>query len=231
MGAVTSESNSKATEGPEEPLPPPNPPASPGEGTSKKRKKAGKDMYCLRIVPKWVTDLVTAERGTDIHFIAEKTIEKSDLASQQNRFYLPKDFVKANLVPMLSELERESASLVGDDRKRSRVTEGAKAEKRKAKVSGREHGGLPVVVFTRCRFRCYLKLTRWDGSAGTVIKGDELKYFALWSFLKEGDEVETWAFRRGGDLCFAIGKPTASSSSCGSRHAERPPCALPLRFL
>ncbi|RZR77942.1 hypothetical protein BHM03_00003152 [Ensete ventricosum] len=215
MGAVSSEPNSEATEGSEEPMPPqqPNPPAAPGEGTSKKRKKAGNDIYRLRIVPQWVTDLVAAEGGTDIHFIAEKTIEKSDLVRQQNRIYLPRDFVRANLDPMLSELERESANLVGDGRKRSRMTERAEADKRKTKVSGREHGGLPVVVFTKCRFRCYLKLTRWDGSAGTVIKGDELKYFALWSFLKEGDEIEMWAFRREGDLCFAIGKPTASSSS------------------
>ncbi|RRT85208.1 hypothetical protein B296_00001001 [Ensete ventricosum] len=174
-----------------EPVPPPppqpDPPALPGECTSKKRKKADNDMYCLRILPKWVTDLVMAEGGTDIHFIADKTIEKSDLGRQQSRISLPKNFVKANLVPMLSELERESASLDGDDRERSRVTEAAEVEKRKMKVSGREHGGLPVVVFTRC------------------------------SFLKEGDEVATWAFRRGGDLCFVIGQPTsASSSSCAS---------------
>ncbi|KAG6499367.1 hypothetical protein ZIOFF_039133 [Zingiber officinale] len=54
------------------------------------------------------------------------------------------------------------------------------------------------------------RLTRWDGSGGTVVKGDELKLFRAWSALEKGDKLEVWAFRhRGGDceLCFAIGRP------------------------
>ncbi|KAG6499359.1 hypothetical protein ZIOFF_039125 [Zingiber officinale] len=71
-------------------------------------------------------------------------------------------------------------------------------------MHARAQEGLPVP----CGFVSFLQLTPWDGSGGTVIKGDELKLFRAWSALEKGDKLQVWAFRcGGGELCFAIGRP------------------------
>ncbi|KAG6496809.1 hypothetical protein ZIOFF_044681 [Zingiber officinale] len=167
-------------------------------------------------VPEWVATLARPQlTGNDdeaigVRFIASKRVENSDLVSQQNRLYLPTDFVAANLVCLLSMEERAMASLVGDichPRKRSRTEAEEEKRRKRPKAAGREHGGLRVRVYARCGFVSYLWLTRWDGSGGTVIKGDELKLFRSWSDLKKGDKIDFWAFRSGGQLCFAIGRP------------------------
>lgn len=170
-----------------------------------KHMSAGDDDVRFHAMPEWVSNLTRVEGGTDVRFIATKTIGNSDLVSDQNCFHLPEDSVKANLIPMLSESERGAVSLLEDDRKRSRPND------RVAQMG--KPGGLPITVFPKCRFRCYLELTRCDCNGDTVIKGKELKVFNLWSALKAGDEVDVWGFRREGNLCFTIGKSTASSSS------------------
>ncbi|KAG6496806.1 uncharacterized protein LOC121990465 [Zingiber officinale] len=166
-------------------------------------------------VPEWVAALARRQfTGNDdeaigVRFIGSKRVESSDLVVQQNRLYLPTDSVRANLVGFLSLEERAMANLVGNIvhlRKRSR-TEAEEERKKPKKAAGREHGGLPVRVYARCGFVFYLLLTRWDGSGGTVIKGDELKLFRSWSAPKKGDKIDFWAFRRSGELCFAIGRP------------------------
>ncbi|XP_042435479.1 B3 domain-containing protein At1g05920-like [Zingiber officinale] len=167
-------------------------------------------------VPEWVTTLARRQRTGDddsaiaVSFIASKRVEKSDLVSQQNRLYLPTDFVVANLFGLLSEEERAMANLVDDiggPSRRSRTEAEEEEMTRKPKAAGRAHGGLPVRVYARCGFVFYLRLTRWNGSGGTVIKGDELKLFLTFSALKKGDKIDVWAFRRGGELCFIIGRP------------------------
>ncbi|KAG6500728.1 B3 domain-containing protein At1g05920 [Zingiber officinale] len=162
-----------------------------------KRKSSNDDSEATPAKPKWVDTLARRQfTGNDdeaigVWFVASKRVENSDLVTQQNRLYLPTEFVKANLVGLLSLEERAMANLVGD----------------MPKAAGREHGGLRVRVYARCGFVSYLWLTRWDGSGGTVIKGSELKLFRSWSALKKGDKIDFWAFRSGGELCFAIGRP------------------------
>ncbi|XP_074591082.1 B3 domain-containing protein At1g05920-like [Curcuma longa] len=167
-------------------------------------------------VPEWVATLARTQftgnddEATGVRFIASKRVENSDLVTQQNRLYLPIDFVAANLIGLLSLEERTTANLVGDigqPRKRIRTETEAERMRKKPKAAGREHGGLRVRVYARCGFVSYLLLTRWDGSGGTVIKGEELKVFRSWSALKKGDKIDFWAFRSGGELCFAIGRP------------------------
>ncbi|XP_074565281.1 uncharacterized protein LOC141821808 [Curcuma longa] len=189
-----------------------------------KRKSTSDDGEATATVPEWVATLARQQftsGGDDddddeaigVWFIASKRVENSDLVTQQNRLYLPTHFVAANLVGLLSPEEASMASLVGDishPSKRSRTETEEEEMKRKPKAAGRAHGGLPVRVFARCGFVFFLRLTRWDGSGGTVIKGDELKLFHLWSALQKGDKIGVWAFRRGGcngELCFAIGRP------------------------
>ncbi|KAG6499369.1 hypothetical protein ZIOFF_039135 [Zingiber officinale] len=178
------------------------------------------DGQATHIAPEWVTSLARRQFSGDgdddvgVWFIAKKTVEKSDLVAQQNRLYLPTDSVATNLVVLLSPEERVAANLDGDiyrERKRSRTDEETdEMMVRKRKATGRAHGGLPVRVYARCGFVSFLQLTRWDGSGGTVVKGDELKLFRAWSALEKGDKLEVWAFRHrsgGGELCFAIGRP------------------------
>ncbi|XP_074558369.1 uncharacterized protein LOC141814328 [Curcuma longa] len=191
-----------------------------------KRKCSSDDSEATVIAPEWVTALARRQFGggsddddVGVWFIAKKTVEKSDLVTQQNRLYLPTDSVATNLVVLLSPEERVAANLDGDihrERKRSRTEAEAEEEEetdgimvRKPKAAGRSHGGLPVRVYARCGFVSFLRLTRWDGSGGTVVKGEELKLFRAWSALEKGDKLEVWAFRRSGDgeLCFAIGRP------------------------
>ncbi|RWV97860.1 hypothetical protein BHE74_00050427 [Ensete ventricosum] len=150
--------------------------------------------FGFRAVPEWVINLVRAEGGTDLRFIATKTITISELVSHQNCFHLPKDSVNANLIPMLSEFERGAASLLEDGGMRS--TPNDEVAQMGKSVVGTEHGGLLVTLFPKCRFRCYLVLTRCDYNGGPVIKGEEMKIFFLWSALKAGDEIEIWGFRR-----------------------------------
>ncbi|KAG6471849.1 hypothetical protein ZIOFF_069296 [Zingiber officinale] len=191
-----------------------------------KRKSSSGDGEATPTVPEWVATLARQQYftsgggdddgeaiGVPVWFIASKKVEKSDLVTQQNRLYLPTHFVAANLVDLLSPEERASASLVGDisrPSKRSRTEAEEEEMNRKPKAAGRVHGGLPVRVFARSGFVFFLRLTRWDASGGTVIKGYELKLFHLWSALQTGDKIDVWAFRRGGrngELCFAIGRP------------------------
>ncbi|XP_042443878.1 B3 domain-containing protein At1g05920-like [Zingiber officinale] len=180
-----------------------------------KRKTSSDDGEATPTVPEWVTTLARRQftdndgEAIGVWFIASKRVENSDLVTQQNRLYLPTDSVAANLVGLLSLEERAMASLVGDTgqpSKRSRTEAEEDEMRKKQKTAGRAHGGLSVRVYARCGFVFYLWLTRWDGSGGTVIKGEELKLFRSFSALKKGDKIDVWAFRRGGELCFAIGR-------------------------
>ncbi|XP_042411849.1 uncharacterized protein LOC122001259 [Zingiber officinale] len=189
--------------------------------TAKSESSSG-DGEATPTVPEWVATLARQQYftsggddggeaiGVPVWFIASKRVENSDLDTQQNRLYLPTDSVGANLVGLLSLEERTMASLVGDigqPSKRCR-TEAAEEEMReKQKAAGRAHGGLPVRVYARCGFVFYLWLTLWDGSGDTVIQGHELKLFRSFSSLKKGEDIDVWAFRRRGELCFAIGRP------------------------
>ncbi|KAK1558114.1 hypothetical protein QYE76_016090 [Lolium multiflorum] len=141
-----------------------------------------------------------------VHFIAEKTVTGTDLDGHQNRFRLPSDGVMRNLRPMLSPLERKAASLLNEECPRPPKLPKVPGEKR-AKRQGKKHGGLPVLVVEPCAGIRELQLSRWDSSAGTVIKGEGYMNFINNCGFKVGDVVEIWAFKEtyfrlfGEDLC------------------------------
>ncbi|KAM0858014.1 hypothetical protein ACQ4PT_048070 [Festuca glaucescens] len=145
-----------------------------------------------------------------VHFIAEKTVTGTDLDGHQNRFRLPNEGAMRNLRPMLSPLERKAASLLHEQCPRPpkllKQTPKIPGEKR-TKRQGKKHGGLPVLVVEPCAGIRELQLSRWDSSAGTVIKGEGYMNFINNCGFKVGDVVEIWAFKEtyfrlfGEDMC------------------------------
>jgi hypothetical protein len=138
-----------------------------------------------------------------VYFIAEKAVTITDFVRQQNRFRLPSEGVIRNLRPMLSPLERKAANLLHEEctrppklPKRPKVP----GEKR-AKRQGKKHGGLPVLVVEPHAGIRELQLSRWDSSAGTVIKGEGYMDFISKCGFKVGDVVEIWAFK---ETCFRL---------------------------
>jgi hypothetical protein len=144
-----------------------------------------------------------------VYFIAEKTVTITDFVRQQNRFRLPSEGVIRNLRPMLSPLERKAANLLHQEcprppklPKRPKVP----GEKR-AKRQGKKHGGLPVLVVEPYAGIRELQLSRWDSSAGTVIKGEGYMDFIKKCGFKADDVVQIWAFKDtyfrlfGKDMC------------------------------
>ncbi|XP_038987038.1 B3 domain-containing protein At2g31420-like [Phoenix dactylifera] len=154
-------------------------------------------------IPEWVRKLVGEHGGSDPWFITTKTLTSSDRNFRnQNRLLIPSQDVNDNLIPMLSEAEKTAASLHPTSR---RISSNDRAQ-------GREHGGLDVYVCSRNGYHWNLKLTCWDTTRSTVIKGQDYKAFMIFGTLQVNDKVELWGFRQGeeGKLCFALGKKTVS---------------------
>lgn len=212
------------------------------------KKSKGKmvdEIHLPRMTPAWVLGLVQQRQGTEPSFIMAKTITKTDIDDGQNHLLIPAGFVRAYLIPFLSDKERAAANLLDQERKRKKpstedhgdqdlkgweikkmkifesdgVQEPGEGEasndkkKKKKKEAGRKHEGLCVQVHVGGSmwkaWMVYLKMTRWDSSNGTILKGDEYsKYLVRWSGIKVGDKVELWGFRVGemGSPCFVLHK-------------------------
>ncbi|PKU66126.1 hypothetical protein MA16_Dca022670 [Dendrobium catenatum] len=159
-------------------------------------------------MPEWVAKLAVDKGATLAWKVMEKEIYASDVSDQQNRFLIRKQIAEDRIRPAMTGDEIAAANLKssGDftTSKRRRLSggEGEIGERKE----GREHGGLPVMVYTRYGWGCLLYLTRWDASKASVLKGGNYREFHRRSFLAAGDVVEMWAFRDGhGKLCFIIG--------------------------
>lgn len=184
------------------------------------------EVHRPRMIPRWVMELAKQESGTDPCFIMAKKLTDSDLNPKQNRLLINSGFVKAHLIPFLSDEEKAAANLLDDDDRRKRKkpraggfkkikladqsggeVEAAEEEKKKA---GRKHGGLPVTVYVGAnKWKAYVVMTRWDSTNRIVLKGGEYsRYLARWSGIKKGEEVEFWGFRQGerGRPCFILNR-------------------------
>jgi hypothetical protein len=67
-------------------------------------------------------------------------------------------------------------------------------------------GTINVTVHMKEWWKFSLKLTTYQTSGQTVILGKDYTTFIILCKLKEGEEVDMWAFRSGRDLHFAIEK-------------------------
>ncbi|KAI0504290.1 hypothetical protein KFK09_015242 [Dendrobium nobile] len=174
----------------------------------KQAAAAAADETKVEGMPEWVAKL-TVDKGAAFAWkVMEKEIYASDVSDQQNRFLIRKQIAEDRIRPAMTRDEIAAANLMSSDdfttSKRRRLSGGAgEIGERK---EGREHGGLPVMVYTRYGWGCLLHLTRWDASKASVLKGGNYREFHRRSFLAAGDVVEMWAFRDGhGKLCFIIG--------------------------
>ncbi|KAL6620180.1 hypothetical protein ACP70R_035319 [Stipagrostis hirtigluma subsp. patula] len=142
-----------------------------------------------------------------LHYIGKKTVTGTDLEvldGHQNRFRIPTDGVLRNLRPILTIDELAHANLLKDPAPRPRrhhepepePENGAAAEKRKKK-QGRAHGGLPVkLVDLDAGASWELRLSRWDSSHGTVVKGEGYLDFIRRCKFKANDVVDIWALKQ-----------------------------------
>ncbi|XP_073110320.1 B3 domain-containing protein At1g32030-like [Elaeis guineensis] len=145
-------------------------------------------------VPEWVRDLAYEHGDSNPVFIMTKSITSSDLNhQQQNRLLIPFKYA-ANLIAMLSEREKDAASLLQPTARRN------------APSTSRAQGGLEVDVYPQNWIISHLLLTRWDASGSIVFKGKEYPWLLHCSTLQAEDEVELWGFRKGEErkLCFAL---------------------------
>ncbi|KAI0488129.1 hypothetical protein KFK09_027956 [Dendrobium nobile] len=170
--------------------------------------------------PEWVQETVQKHQGFDLRCVMSKTLEQSDLDRNQNRFLLRREAVRANLIAALTQREKEEASLVNVGSKRKRMAFPSahveRLEEDKKKAAGRSHGGVDASVYIRNGWRMELKLTQWDGSGSTVLKGREWRLLCSLAGFRRGDFVRLWMFRRlvaereeverqTNKLCFALG--------------------------
>ncbi|KAL6620181.1 hypothetical protein ACP70R_035320 [Stipagrostis hirtigluma subsp. patula] len=149
-----------------------------------------------------------------VHYIAKKTVTGTDLNGHQNRFRIPTDGVLRNLRPILTVDELADANLLGDPAPRPRRqpeldadTEGEQAGKKgkRQKKQGRAHGGLAVkLVDLDAGASWELRLSRWDSSHGTVVKGEGYLDFIRRCRFKKSDVVDIWAFKQGAFRHFGV---------------------------
>jgi hypothetical protein len=170
-------------------------------------KKANMATAVVHAEPSWLrSELLPHLRlrfDLPVYFIAEKAVTGTDLDPHQNRFRLPNEGVMRNLRPMLSPLERKAASLLQEECPRPpKLPKLPKVPgEKRAKRQGKKHGGLPVLVVEPHAGIRELQLSRWDSSAGTVIKGEGYMDFISKCGFKVGDVVEIWAFK---ETCFRL---------------------------
>jgi hypothetical protein len=144
-----------------------------------------------------------------VYFIAEKAVTATDLDRHQNRFRLPSEGVMRNLRRMLSPLERKAANLLHEECPRPpKLPKQPKVPgEKRTKRQGKKHGGLPALVIEPYAGIRELQLSRWDSSAGTVIKGEGYMDFINKCGFEVDDVVEIWAFKEsyfrlfGVDMC------------------------------
>ena len=141
----------------------------------------------------------------------------TDLDAHQNRFRIPSDGALGRLRPILTPDELDAASLLHDPAPRPRRQhqreptelenvaadddgEAQRQEQGKAarkKRQGRRHGGLPVrLVDLAAGASGELLLSRWESTAGTVVKGEGYMGFVRRCSFREDDAVEIWAFKQ-----------------------------------
>ncbi|CAO2165906.1 unnamed protein product [Urochloa humidicola] len=155
-----------------------------------------------------------------VHFVAEKLVTATDLDAHQSRFRIPSDGVERRLRALLTPRELDEANLLHDPppmpRKRpepssSSEQQGVAAEGKKMKKpkrKGKVHGGLRVkLVDLAAGASRELRMSRWESSRGTIVKGEGYLDFVRRCSFGESDAVEIWAFvqRRfrlfGADVC------------------------------
>lgn len=174
---------------------------------------------CLR---SHILHVLRLRADLDMHFIDVKTVTSTDLDAHQNRFRIPTFGVLHRLRPLLTHDELDAANLLYDPEPRARAPkqlpappaetssaaagpsssssekqppEGEKVKKKKKK--GRVHGGLPVrLVDLAAGASLDLRLSRWESSHGTIVKGELYLDFIRRCSFKEKDEVEIWAFKQ-----------------------------------
>ncbi|KAG2590751.1 hypothetical protein PVAP13_5NG429800 [Panicum virgatum] len=146
-----------------------------------------------------------------VHFIAEKLVTSTDLDGHQNRFRIPSDGVERRLRAILTPRELHDANLLHAPppmpRKRPRHEQlaadaaaegeqrppaGKKAKKPKRK--GKVHGGLRMKLVDLAAGARELRMSRWESSRGTIVKGEGYLDFVRRCSFKERDAVEIWAF-------------------------------------
>ncbi|KAL6888316.1 hypothetical protein ACP4OV_009342 [Aristida adscensionis] len=189
------------------PLPPPPPPPVDGK----------EEPPCLR---RHILPALRLRADLPVHYITGKTVTCTDVDAHQNRFRLPTDGVMARLRPLLSAGDLAAANLLKNPPPRQRrpppaaaagasAPEGDGAEKKKKKTQGRAHGGLPVRLVDLAAGASAgagpgLRLSRWDSSQGTVVKGEGYLDFIRRCRFKEGDVVEIWAFKQAAFRHFGV---------------------------
>jgi hypothetical protein len=133
-----------------------------------------------------------------VHFIHDKRVSKTDLDGHQSRFRIPQDGVERHLRPILSPQELEAANLLEGPRRRPRgqqpEPQDGNNRRTTAKKKGKAHGGLPVMLVDLNAGAKELRLSRWDSSQGTIVKGEGYLQFIRQCTFKEGDDVAIWAF-------------------------------------
>ncbi|CAO2178808.1 unnamed protein product [Urochloa humidicola] len=154
-----------------------------------------------------------------VHFVAEKLVTATDLDAHQSRFRIPSDGVERRLRALLTPRELDDANLLHDpppvprkrpepsssSEPRSAAAEGEKMKKPKRK--GKVHGGLRVKLVDLAAGARELRMSRWESSRGTIVKGEGYLDFVRRCSFGESDVVEIWAFvqRRvrlfGADVC------------------------------
>ncbi|KAK3138890.1 hypothetical protein QOZ80_5AG0374760 [Eleusine coracana subsp. coracana] len=143
-----------------------------------------------------------------MHFIDKKTVTSTDLDAHQNRFRLPTEGVLERLRPLLTLEELHAANLLYDPEPRAKKpkqqllpappeTSSSSEKVVKKKRRGRVHGGLPVrMVDLAAGASWELRLSRWESSHGTIVKGEGYLDFIRRCSFKENDDVEIWAFKQ-----------------------------------
>ncbi|KAG2627868.1 hypothetical protein PVAP13_3KG264803 [Panicum virgatum] len=166
-----------------------------------------------------------------MRFIDRKRVTGTDLDAHQNRFRIPSGGALGRLRPILTPDELDAASLLHDPAPRPRrqhqhepselenvaADDDGEAERQRQgqtgrrKRQGRRHGGLPVrFVDLAAGASGELLLSRWESTAGTVVKDSRGK--------------ATWASSAGA----ASGRTTPSRSGASSRArsgSSARPCA------
>ncbi|KAF7082918.1 hypothetical protein CFC21_086751 [Triticum aestivum] len=179
--------------------------------------------------PSWTR--IRAELGLlpdhQLHFIAHKRVERSDLDLQQSRLLIPRGEA-ARLIPLLSDEGRRAANLDRPWKRPKRQAPGSNnesSEEKKARAQGKKHGGLVMPVYiNRAGDRMDAQLTRWTSNGNTVLKFGNHKSFVDVSGLQAMDEIQLWAFQNPG-LCLVItkidGGETTSAAEGGQQ--SKPP--------
>ncbi|KAH0449620.1 hypothetical protein IEQ34_020312 [Dendrobium chrysotoxum] len=126
----------------------------------------------------------------EFNLLTVKKVDASDISAQHNGFLLPRDVVENKLVPNLTYEEREKASLLNVNKRRSwRDSDASSSSAR------RNYDGLNVSVYVEGGWRLELLLTHNDESGDTVIRGNELELLRRFGNFKEGDNVAIWMVR------------------------------------